>query len=45
VQTALPGAWGKTILIYRDGHRRPVNSTHNAIDVLFSDWPRWEGFA
>lgn len=35
--------WGKTILIYLGGRLRPVNSAHDAIDVLFSDWPRWEG--
>ncbi|MGO4441488.1 DUF982 domain-containing protein [Rhizobium sp. RAF56] len=37
--------WGKTVLIYRDGHIRHVNSARDAINMLFSDWPRWEGAA
>jgi hypothetical protein len=35
--------WGKTLLISRDGHLRPVTSAHEAIEVLFFDWPRWDG--
>jgi hypothetical protein len=37
--------WGKTVQINHNGHVHLVRSAREALEVLFSDWPKSEGRA